>query len=118
MKYLKTIIFEMIILISLTLITTILYYFNILSNGINNTFKIIIFITTFLLSGIYISKHSNKKFYLEGIKIAFINIGLFVILNFIFKNGFNLKQIIYYLILIIITTLGSIIGGANKKNKK
>ena len=117
MKYLKTIIYEVILLISLTLISTILYYFNITSNNINKIVNIIIFIITFILSGIYIGKRSSKKFYLEGLKISGINIGLFLIITLIFRLGFNYKNIIYYLIIILLTIFGSILGSLLKKKK-
>ena len=117
MKYLKAFIFELILLISFSLITTILYYFNITSNSINNILNILIFIIIFILSGIYIGKHSTKKFYLEGLKIAGINIILFILLTIIFKLGFTYKNIIYYLIIIIITVFGSILGSLLKKRK-
>ena len=117
MKYLKTFIFEVILLIGLTLIISIFYYFNIINSDINSILKIIIFIFTFLLSGIYISRRSSKKYYLEGLKISGINIFLFIICSLIFKSGFNIKQILYYFLLIFITTLGSIIGSNFKKNK-
>lgn len=115
MKYLKTLLFEMILYISLTLIATILYYFNITSDKLNSIIKIVIFVIVFILSGINISKRSNKKYYLEGLKISGINILLFTIISIIFKSGFNLKQIIYYLLIILITTFGSIIGGLKRK---
>ena len=117
MKYLKTILFELIILISLTLVSTILYYFNIINSSFNNIFKIITFIITFLISGIYIGRKSNKKYYIEGLKISVINVIVFLLLSIIFRNNFNIKQVIYYIILILITVLGSIIGGNIKKNK-
>lgn len=117
MKYLKTFIFELIILICLTLITTILYYFDIINNNTNSLFKLFIFIITFLLSGIYIGKRSKQKYYIEGLKISGINIIIFILISLLFKYGFNIKQFIYYILLIFITTLGSIIGGNFKKNK-
>ena len=115
MKYLKTLLFEIILLISLTLITTILYYFNIINNNFNNIFKLLTFIITFFYTGIYISQKSTKKYYLEGLKLSGINIFLFIIISLILKNGFNLKQILYYLIIIFITTFGSIIGSLKRK---
>lgn len=117
MKYLKTLMYEFIIFTSLTLVISILYYFNLINNNINYIFKIFIFIITFLISGIYIAKKSKKKYYLEGLKISGINILLFLIISLIFKFGFNLKQVLYYILIIIITTLGSIIGGNLKKEK-
>ena len=117
MKYLKTLLFEFIILVIPTFVITILYYFNIISNNTNNILKILIFLITFFASGIYIGKFSNKKYYLEGIKLSLINIILFLILSLIFKYDFNFKQILYYLIILIITTIGSITMGNKKKNK-
>ena len=117
MKYLKTILFELIILLSLNLIITILYYFNIINSNINNIFKIVIFLITFILTGIYIGRKSNKKYYIEGLKISLVNIVTFILLTLLFKYRFNLTQLLYYFILILIVVLGSIIGGNFKKNK-
>ena len=66
MKYIKTMIFEFSILIISTLVLTILYYFNIINSNVNNILKILIFIITFILSGMYIGKQTNKKY--ENIK--------------------------------------------------
>ena len=117
MKYFKTIIFELILLFSLNLISTCFYYFNILSSNANSIIKIIIFIITFLFTGIYIGRKSNKKYYFEGLKISSINIIIFILLSLIFKYKYNIYTFIYYLIIILITVLGSIIGGNIKKNK-
>ena len=117
MKYLKTIVFEFIILISFMIITTTLYYFNITNNKINNLLNIFVFIIIFILSGIYIGKRSNKKFYLEGLKISGINILLFIIFTMIFKLGFGFKNIIYYLLITLLTVSGSILGSLLKRKK-
>ncbi|MBP3635183.1 MAG: TIGR04086 family membrane protein [Bacilli bacterium] len=117
MKYLKTIIFEFIILITLTLITTILYYFDLTSSNANNIFKIISFVIIFVSTGIYIGKNSNKKGWFEGLKISGINILLFLIIALLFKYDFNIKQFIYYLISSFTVVLGSMIGINFRKKK-
>lgn len=117
LKYLKTIAFEFIVLIILTLISTILYYFDIIGNNANNTFKIISFIITFISTGIYIGKKSLKKGWLEGLKISGINILLFVLISLLFKYNFNIIQFVYYLISALTVVLGSMIG-INFKRKK
>ena len=61
MKYLKTTVYEFILILIFTLIYTILYYFNITSNSFNNALKIISFILIFVLTGIRIGRLSNKK---------------------------------------------------------
>lgn len=101
MLYLKTILYEFILTIILLLINSILTYFNIQIN--NNILYCIIYIFT----GIYISKLSNKKYYIEGLKISVINIILFSIFTLIFKSKFN---IIYYLFIFILTIFGCFIG--------
>ena len=117
MKYLKTMLFEFIILIILTLINTVLYYFNITSTNVNSIFKVLIFVITFMLTGIYISRRSNKKNYIEGFKIAGINILLFLILALLIKYKFNLKLVLYYLLLTLTVVFGSITGKLFKKKK-
>ena len=118
MKYIKTIILFFSLLIILNLISTILYYFNITSSSFNNILKIIIYIITFLVSGIYIGRNSNKKGWFEGLKVSIIFILIFVILSLITRYDFNIKQIIYYLISIVTIVFGSMIGINFKKRNK
>lgn len=117
MKYIKTIIFEFILLLILTIISSILYYFNLINSNIYSILKIINFIIVFSLSGIYIASNSNKKYYIEGIKISIINFLLFTIISLIINN-FNIKNITYYLLISFIIIISSIIFGNLKKNKK
>lgn len=117
MKYLKTIGFEFILLIIFTLIYTILYYFNITSSNVNNILKILSFIIIFLSTGIYIGRNSQKKGWIEGLKISFITIIIFIITSLIFRYNFNLKQILYYILLIILVVIGSMLGINFKKRK-
>ena len=115
MKYLKTLAIEFILFIVLTLINVILYYFNIISSNMYSIFKIITFVITFLISGIYIAKKTNKRFYLEGLKIAIINIIIFLLFSLITKYSFNLTQLLYYICIILTTMFGSILGGLKRK---
>ncbi len=115
MKYLKTIIFEFTILIISILIISILYYFDLISFKTSNVLKMITFIITFFASGIYISNKSNKKYYLEGIKISIINILLFLLLTLLFKYNFNFKKVVYYIILSFTVVLGSMSRNLKKR---
>ena len=118
MKYLKTILFTFILIIILSLITTILYYFNITSTSANNVLRIISIIIIFIFSGIYIGKNSSKKGWLEGLKIAGMLIFISLVITLAFKYSFNIKQIIYYLIMSVTVVLGSMIGINFGKQKK
>ncbi len=117
MKYLKTIGFEFILLIIFTLIYTILYYFNITGANLNNILKIISFIIIFLSTGVYIGRNSQKKGWIEGLKVSSITILIFLIISLIFKYSFNLKQILYYVICTILIVVGSMLGINFKKRK-
>ena len=121
MKYLKNIGMSFIYIISsiliLTFITTILSYFNILSDKIVSIIKIIIPIISLFIGGFYIGKISNKKGFIEGIKLGSIFSIFLIIFNFLaLSNSFKFKYLLFYIILIISCSLGSMIGINKKKS--
>ncbi len=120
MKYLKNLGMSFIYIISTILIFTfiisILNYFNIFNDKVTSIFKIIIPITAMLIGGFYIGKRSNKKGFLEGIKLGGIFSIFLIIFNYLaFDNSFKIKYLLFYLILIITCILGSMIGINRKK---
>lgn len=66
--------------------------------------------------GLILGKQSDSKGYLNGLLLSVITILLLVITSLIFKFPLNINTLIYYVILIITTVLGSMIG-INKKTK-
>ena len=60
-KYLKGFLYFLIPFVSLLLIITLFYYFDILSNQVIKYFKIIILLLSCIISGIYIGKNSLNK---------------------------------------------------------
>lgn len=123
MKFIKnslfSIIFIIISLIVLTFILTLFSYFNIFNDKTVSIFKIIIPIISLLIGGYYIGKNSNEKGWLEGLKLSIVFIILLIIFNLIFfKQGINIKNILYYIIMTISTIFGSMIGISMKKNDK
>lgn len=122
MHYLKKLVFSLIyILITLLIITfiiTFLNYFNIVSDKIISLFKILIPILSLFVGGFYIGKNSNNKGYLEGLKLGAIFSMFLTVFNFfIFNNSFKLKYLLFYLILMTSSILGSMIG-INQRKKK
>lgn len=113
MKYVKkySIILGIMLLIILlsTLFVTILNYFNISKKGLTSILKIITILISMFIGGIMIGKKSNKKGYLEGLKLGLLFSFLLFIFNLILGN-FTIKNLFYYLILIMTTTFGSMIG--------
>ena len=119
MKYLKSILTSLSIFLILNLIITILSYFDIFNSSAINIMKIIITIITFLLLGITTGKQYKKKGLINGVIVSFIYILIFTIINLIVPGlDFSIKTFFYYLIIILITSVGSIIGTNIKKATK
>ncbi len=74
-------------------------------------------ILIFAFIGFTFGKKAPAKGYLEGLKIGVSLIFLLVIINLLFyQTGFSLSRFIYYVVLILSSTLGSMIG-INRKEK-
>ncbi len=105
-----------IVLIS-TLILTILNYFSLFGDGITNILKLIIPIGSIFGTAWFIGKKTSKRGLLEGLKYGAIIVLIMLILNsLILGNGFEVKILIYYLILLISAMFGSMIGINRKKD--
>ena len=123
MKYLKNLGISFLYIIGfiliLTFITTLLSYFNILSDKVTSIVKIIIPIISMFTGGFYIGKRSSKKGFLEGLKLGSIFSIILIIFNYLaVNNSFKFKYLLFYIILIISSILGSMIGINRKKQWK
>lgn len=103
-------------LITLVFITSLL---NLI--GVNSTitnFLIFIFnISLFFIFGLKNGKKANNKGYLAGLKVGGLFLLVLLIISlFTSKNLFSLTTIIYYLVLILASTLGGSLG-INKKSE-
>lgn len=119
MNYLKllgrSLLYIVSILLASTIIMTILNYFNIFGSKLTTLFKIIIPIISMFVGGFIVGKSAKSKGWLEGLKLGIIVIVLLLLINLIIlKPNWELRNIIFYLILIISTIFGSMIG-INKK---
>lgn len=114
-KYLKSSIYTLCILIGSTIIITILNYFNVLMGNVLKITELLIPIISIFIGSYILGKSSNNKGYIEGLKYGMAWIILFLIINLISKN-FTYLSLIYYLILIIIAIVSSIIGINRRKN--
>lgn len=116
MKYIKSLGLFFIIILFLNIIISLLSYFEIINLNITKIMMIISLIISGLISGIYLGLNSNSKGYLEGIKLSLIILIIFTFFNLILRN-FNCLTILYYLIIILIISIGSMIGINKKKSK-
>ena len=116
MKYIKSLGLFFIILLTLNILISIFSYFEIIDLNITKIFMIISMLLSGLISGIYLGLNSNNKGYLEGIKLSLIILIIFTFFNLLLRN-FNCITIIYYIIIILIISIGSMIGINKKKSK-
>ena len=67
------------------------------------------------IGGYFVGKQSEKKGYLEGIKIGLVFILIIALITIISKK-FEFSALIYYLLIVISSTLGAMIGIQRKKD--
>ncbi len=113
-KYLISFLYFLVPFLVLLFIVTIGYYFDIISINGMKYFKLIIVLLSSFLGGFKIGMYSNQKGYIKGIIFGSILSILFFIVT-IFTKNFKITTLLYYFILIIITTIGSMIGIFLKK---
>ncbi len=114
-NYLKSLVITGSIIIGSAIIMTIFNYFNILNGTALKIIEILIPIIAIFSGGYLIGKVSSKRGYIEGIKYGAIWIIILLIFNLIIKDT-TLFDFIYFLILLLFSTLASMIG-INKKSK-
>lgn len=107
--------FSSIIVLGLLLNT--LYYFDIISNNIYNIMKMVIILLTLFINALILGKNTDKYGILEGLKLGASFLLVMMIIKVITNNAFDIRTVIYSLIIILTTSIGSIIG-INKLQKK
>jgi len=115
-KYLKSLLYTFASLIILSIIISTFSYFNIISSNITSILELITIIISVFIGSLYLGKNSNKKGYLEGIKQGLIIIALLFLFNFLaLDNNPSISNLLYYVIILITSILGSVLG-INKKS--
>lgn len=118
MKYLKSFAIVLLSTILVNILFSSLCYFNIIGNNTNSVLKLLSILIFCFISGLYIGSKSINNGYLEGIKVGSIIILFMILLSYLgFNNNFNIIKLICYVLILLVTVIGSIIG-INKKEKK
>ena len=97
-----------------SLILSILYYFSIINNNILNYLRIIGFIIILYFNSDKESKRSNNFDILNGLLLGISIILIFIIISLLIKYKINTKLIIYYILILLVSLLGSF----RKKKKR
>lgn len=113
-KVLSPLLTFFIILLVGTLFLTLLNYFSLFSTKVISVLKLILPISAIFVSSYRLGKQSEKKGYIEGLKLGIIIILIFFVL-ILLLDKFTLKSLLYYLILILTSILSSMIGINRKK---
>lgn len=112
-KILKSSAYMLFFFLIMSLIITILNYYNIFNYKTINIIKIIIPILSFSIGGFMTGKTADKNGWFKGLKMSsFISL-ILIIISIIIKS-FKLEYLIYILILIIAGTFGSMLGISKK----
>lgn len=95
-----------------------LNYFNILSENSYKIFLVLLVSISMFISAFILGKNTQEKGYLEGIKLGIILIILMITISYLSTDILpSIKSIIYYLILLLSSIIGSTFG-INKKKEK
>lgn len=115
-NYIKNIGYVFIGILVTTIIITLLNYFGILNGTFLKVVSIITIILSLFIGGFLSGSKANKKGYLEGIKFGLVMIVIILILNLlVFRNEFNLINILYYISLLFSSMIGGMMGIARKR---
>lgn len=116
-RYIKPMIYFYVTLLSYLIIITILNYFNVVSYKSVSLISFIVIILLFMMIGFMAALKSKKKGYINGLIVGGINIILFLLLSFILGAKLKINILIYFLILILSSTIGGMFG-INYNNKE
>lgn len=105
-------------LLGITLFVTLLHYINWISSKTLSILEIITLLLSLFIGGFLIGKNSKQKGWLEGLKLG----GLFLIILILFQYlglhiHFSIKNILFYILLLVSCVFGSMLG-INKKAKE
>ena len=114
-KFLITSAWFLLSLIIYLLIITTLAHFNLISYKVVSIISFIYIILLFMTNGFIIGKKREKRGYLSGLLIGVINVILILFLALIFRSFPEVKSLIYFLILLLSSTLGGMFGINFKK---
>ena len=110
-SYFKVILIGLLFMIVFAFLLSILEYFNLFYGKVSEVSMFIYMAILFFIIGFLVGKKATHKGYLEGIKISLSLIFILIVINVLFyQTGFSLERTIYYFILILSSTLGSMIG--------
>jgi putative membrane protein (TIGR04086 family) len=111
LKYYLNIIFTLLII---SIVSSTLSYFNILTKY-KNVIVLFVFIIFILINSFLLGNKTKKQGYLEGLKLGLAIILTFIIIRLFLRKKL-IEKVIFYFVILISSLIGSIIG-INKQEK-
>ncbi len=104
-------------LFGITLLITFLHYMNLIGSKVLSVLEILTPLIALFVGGFVIGKKSKQKGWLEGLKLSGIFLVVLVLFQYLgLHSSFSLKNVLFYVLLIVSTVFGSMIG-INKSSK-
>lgn len=113
---LKSVAISLLFIFLFLLLISTLYYFNILSSNVVKYLRVLTILLGIFIGSYQIGKKALKNGYLEGLKYGGLILFIFLLIAlFFFRDFFQIKFILYDIILLTTSVLGSMIGINRKK---
>ena len=101
----------------LIFILTLLSYADVISGKVVSFVQLFIPIVSLLIGGYIIGKRSKSNGWLEGLKFSLIFLVILMLFNYLgLGSAPKFKNIVFYIIIIVSSILGSMIGINRRKN--
>lgn len=113
-RYLISIALSLGLILVFALFLNILNYFDLLNKGMYKAVLVLFLVISIFVGSYNLGNNSKEKGYLNGIYFGIIISILFIILSLLFKENISISSFIYYLIIVITSSIGGTIG-INKK---
>lgn len=106
----KIIVTTILSIIILGFILTTLYYFDVISNNIYNIMKMVIVLLSLFINAFFLGKNSSKYGLVEGLKLGAIVLIIMFIMKIFTSSSFDIRTVIYSIIILLTTSIASVIG--------
>lgn len=113
-RYLISIGISLGLILVFSLFLNILNYFDLLNKGMYKAILVSFLVISIFIGSYNLGNNSKEKGYLNGIYFGLIISVLFIIFSLLFKENITISSFIYYLIIVITSSIGGTIG-INKK---
>lgn len=116
-RLLKSLIYYIIFIVLLSFVVSLLNLVGV-DSTVTNLILFVFNVIAFFLYGFKNGVVAPKKGYLEGLKIGFILLAILFVINIIVaRKFFSVAMIVYYLVLVLASVLGGMVGISKKKEE-